>query len=143
MVEFAPRLSSLYESALLLSLKCLASSISASPSCSCRCSAGIGSSVHCSRMPMNRQRMPKSHTYTVMTPANGPSTRRAYFFTPFFFFFCSLFFFSVPLVPWSFGPLVLWSRGPLVPWSFGPVVPWSSGSPGPVQPLGPLVFSSI
>ena len=61
--------------------------------------------------------------------------RRAYFFTPFFF--------SVPLVPWSFGPLVLWSRGPLVPWSFGPVVPWSSGSPGPVQPLGPLVFSSI
>ena len=65
------------------------------------------------------------------------------FFHSLFFFFCSLFFFSVPLVPWSFGPLVLWSRGPLVPWSFGPVVPWSSGSPGPVQPLGPLVFSSI
>ena len=59
------------------------------------------------------------------------------------FFFLLPFFFSVPLVPWSFGPLVLWSRGPLVPWSFGPVVPWSSGSPGPVQPLGPLVFSSI
>ena len=57
------------------------------------------------------------------------------FFHSLFFFFCSLFFFSVPLVPWSFGPLVLWSRGPLVPWSFGPVVPWSSGSPGPVQPL--------
>ena len=48
------------------------------------------------------------------------------FSLPFFFFFCSLFFFSVPLVPWSFGTLVLWSRGPLVPWSFGPVVPWSS-----------------
>ena len=56
------------------------------------------------------------------------------FFHSLFFFFAP-FFFSVPLVPWSFGPLVLWSRGPLVPWSFGPVVPWSSGSPGPVQPL--------
>ena len=76
--------------------------------------------------------------------AGGRSpNKEGVFFHSLFFFFCSLFFFSVPLVPWSFGPLVLWSRGPLVPWSFGPVVPWSSGSPGQVQPLGPLVFSSI
>ena len=62
--------------------------------------------------------------------------RRAYFFTPFFFFFCSLFFFSVPLVPWSFGP---WSSGPVVLWSRGPLVPWSLGLLGPLVRCSPLV----
>ena len=56
------------------------------------------------------------------------------------FFFCSLFF-SVPLVPWSFGPLVLWSRGPLVPWSLG-LISWTeTARSGAAEPYNPKPYN--